>query len=188
MPVESFDAVVVGGGPAGLATSQQLGMRGISNVVLERGGHAGWMWGHVYDGLRLHTGKHLSALPGMSFPAQTSLFPTLSEFTSYVARYADRFALPIRACTEVTGLRQDNGAWVVETTRGEYSGEIRGRCDRHHDLPCGPGLRWDFVLRRADIPQHGISATQMIGQGDEYWWSGSGTRGRRLRRRWLKLG
>ena len=24
-------------------------------------------------------------------------------------------------CTEVTGLRQDNGAWVVETTRGEYS-------------------------------------------------------------------
>ena len=79
------------------------------------------MWGHVYDGLRLHTGKHLSALPGMSFPAQTSLFPTLSAFTSYVARYADRFALPMRACTEVTGLRQDNGAWVVETTRGEYS-------------------------------------------------------------------
>ena len=121
MAVESFDVVVVGGGPAGLATSQQLGMRDISNVVLERGSHAGWMWKHVYDGLRLHTGKHLSALPGMSFPAQTSLFPTLSEFTSYVAGYADQFALPIRACTEVTRLRQDNGAWVVETTRGEFS-------------------------------------------------------------------
>ena len=121
MPVESFDAVIVGGGPAGLATSQQLGMRGISNVVLERGSHAGWMWGHVYDGLKLHTGKHLSALPGMSFPPQTSLFPTLSEFTSYVAGYADRFALPLRVRTEVTGLRQDNGAWVVETTRGEYA-------------------------------------------------------------------
>ena len=121
MPVESVDTVVVGGGPAGLAASQQLGMRGISNVVLERGSHAGWMWGHVYDGLRLHTGKHLSALPGMSFPAQTSLFPTLLEFTSYMAGYADRFALPLRACTEVTGLRQDNGAWVVETTRGEYA-------------------------------------------------------------------
>ncbi len=122
MSMESLDVVIVGGGPAGLATSQQLGIRGISNVVLERGDRAGWMWGHVYDGLRLHTGKHLSALPGMAFPSRTSLFPTLSEFTSYISGYADKFALPVRVCTEVTGLRQDDGGWLVETTQGEYWG------------------------------------------------------------------
>ena len=63
MPVKRFDVAIVGGGPGGLAVSQQLAARRISNVVFERGDHAGWMWGQVYDSLRLHTGKHLSSLP-----------------------------------------------------------------------------------------------------------------------------
>ena len=115
MPVERFDVVVVGGGPGGLAVSQQLGERNISNVVLERGDCAGWMWGQVYDSLRLHTGKHLSSLPGMPFPARTSLFPTRSEFVAYLESYIDRFQLPVRTGAEATGIRQENGGWVVET-------------------------------------------------------------------------
>ena len=87
MPADRFNVVIVGGGPGGLAVSQQLAARGISNVILERGDHAGWMWGQVYDSLRLHTGKHLSSLPGMSFPAGTSLFPTRSEFVAYLESY-----------------------------------------------------------------------------------------------------
>ena len=96
LPVERFDVAIVGGGPGGLAVSQQLAARRISNVVLERGDHAGWMWGQVYDSLRLHTGKHLSSLPGMPFPAHTSLFPTRSEFAEYLESYVDRFQLPVR--------------------------------------------------------------------------------------------
>ena len=120
MSVESSDVVIVGGGPGGLAVSQQLTERRIPNIVLERGGHAGWMWGHVYDSLRLHTGKHLSSLPGMPFPAGTSLFPTRSEFTSYLERYVDRFQLPIRTGVEATRLRRENGGWTVETSSGGY--------------------------------------------------------------------
>ena len=115
MAVERFDAVIVGGGPGGLAVSQQLAASGISNVVLERGDHAGWMWSQVYDSLRLHTGKHLSSLPGMSFPAGTSLFPTRTEFAEYLGKYADKFQLPLRTGAEATGLRRENGGWTVET-------------------------------------------------------------------------
>ena len=120
MAVDRFNVVIVGGGPGGLAVSQQLGTRGISNVILERGDHAGWMWGQVYDSLRLHTGKHLSSLPGMPFPVLTSLFPTLSEFTAYLESYVDRFQLPIRAGIEATGLRQENGGWIIETNAEQY--------------------------------------------------------------------
>ena len=120
MPVERFNVVIVGGGPGGLAVSQQLAARGISNVILERGDHAGWMWGQVYDSLRLHTGKHLSSLPGMSFPAGTSLFPTLSEFAAYLESYADRFRLPIRTGVEATGLRRENDGWTIETGAEHY--------------------------------------------------------------------
>lgn len=89
-------------------------------MILERGNHAGWMWGQVYHSLRLHTGKHLSSLPGMPFPARTSLFPTLSEFTAYLESYVDRFQLPIRTGVEVTGLRRENGGWIVETGTEQY--------------------------------------------------------------------
>ena len=120
MPVERFDVSIVGGGPGGLAVSQQLDARRISNVILERGDHAGWMWGQVYDSLRLHTGKHLSSLPGMPFPAHTSLFPTRSEFAEYLESYVDKFKLPIRTGVEATGLLRENGGWTVETGAARY--------------------------------------------------------------------
>ena len=121
VPVESFDVVIVGSGPGGLAVSQQLTARNIRHVILEKGDHPAWMWGQVYDSLRLHTGKHLSSLPGMPFPAETSLFPTRSEFTSYLHNYAAGFQLPVRAGIEATGLRRENGKWM-----GEYG--ARNEC------------------------------------------------------------
>ena len=124
MRVEYSDVIVVGGGPGGLAVSQQLSARGIENVVLERGDRAAWMWENVYDSLRLHTGKHLSSLPGMSFPAGTSLFPARREFTAYIEAYVDRFNLPLRTGAEVTGVRREDGTWVVESGGAEYRSRV----------------------------------------------------------------
>ena len=103
-----------------MAVSQQLALRGISNVVLERGDRAGSMWSQVYGSLRLHTGKHLSSLPGMPFSARTSLFPTRAEFAEYLGSYADKFQLPIRTGSEATGLQRENGGWTVETASGLF--------------------------------------------------------------------
>ena len=117
---DSADVLVIGGGPAGLAVSQQLAARGMDSLVLEKGGHAGWMWSKVYDSLRLHTGKHLSALPGMPFPKETSLFPTLREFTAYLDDYARRFAIPVRTGVEARALEQAGSVWRVATDGGVY--------------------------------------------------------------------
>ncbi|HEX9705282.1 MAG TPA: FAD-dependent monooxygenase, partial [Gemmatimonadales bacterium] len=64
----STTVVVVGAGPAGLATSQQLGTRGVPHVVLERGDVPGQCWATSYDSLKLHTGKLMSSLPGLPLP------------------------------------------------------------------------------------------------------------------------
>ena len=115
MAVETFDVVIVGGGPGGLAASQQLGARGISSVILERGDSAGWMWHHAYDSLRLHTGKHLSSLPGMAFPRGTPLFPSRLDLVEYLESYVDRFQLPVRIGKEAIGLGREEGGWAVAT-------------------------------------------------------------------------
>lgn len=108
--------VVVGAGPAGLATSHELTRRQIDHVVLERGATLGHTWATLYDSLILHTGKHLSALPGMSFPRSTPLFPSRAQFLEYLDRYAAEFRLPVQTGADVTTVVRANGAgWMVHT-------------------------------------------------------------------------
>jgi cation diffusion facilitator CzcD-associated flavoprotein CzcO len=115
------DVVVVGAGPAGLATTRELAARGIDARLLERGDRIGYSWANLYDSLTLHTGKHLSALPGLPFSRATPVFPTRLHFLEYLERYAERFALRADAGVEVlTATPPENGGhWRLETTQGE---------------------------------------------------------------------
>ncbi|HKH92228.1 MAG TPA: NAD(P)-binding domain-containing protein, partial [Gemmatimonadaceae bacterium] len=92
--------VVVGAGPAGLATSAELRRRNIEHMVLERGDTVGHSWANLYDSLTLHTGKHLSALPRMPFDRRVPLFPSRRDFVDYLHRYVEVLELPIETgCT-----------------------------------------------------------------------------------------
>jgi pyridine nucleotide-disulfide oxidoreductase len=113
-----YDCVVVGAGPAGLATSRELSRRKLSHLVLERGENTGHCWRQAYDSLRLHTGKHLSSLPGMRFSRNTPLFPSRDDFVAYLANYSQRFSLPIEGRTDVRHVRH-SGAWILETATRE---------------------------------------------------------------------
>ena len=120
-----LDAVVVGAGPAGLATSWGLSRHGIAHVVLERG-DVGHCWRGLYDSFHLNTGKHLSSLPGRPFPAGTSLFPTRSEWVDYLTGYARHFRLPVWTGQKVTAIEalgtvNGRGArWRVRTATTNY--------------------------------------------------------------------
>lgn len=114
---ERLDVVVVGAGPAGLATSQQLQEHRVSHCVLERGDTVGYTWANLYDSLTLHTGKHMSSLPGMPFPRSAPLFVPRREFWRYLQDYARRFALPVETgCTVDRMERADGngGGWTVQ--------------------------------------------------------------------------
>ena len=120
----TLDTIVVGGGPAGLATSRELARAGAAHVVLERGAGVGHTWANLYDSLVLHTGKHLSALPGMPFPRGTPLFPARRDFLTYLERYAETFRVPLEAGADVAAAARGNGGWVVRTASGA---ELRAR-------------------------------------------------------------
>ena len=114
-----MDAVVIGAGPGGLATSRELKRRGIEHVVLERGDAPAHTWANLYDSLVLHTGKHMSALPGLRFPATAPLFPPREEFVEYLRRYATTFELPIRTNAEVVKVERAKGRWLIRSRSGE---------------------------------------------------------------------
>jgi hypothetical protein len=114
-----WPALVVGAGPAGLATSGELSRLGIPHVVLERGDSLAYQWTRLYESLTLHTGKHLSALPGMSFPRATPLFPTRLQFLDYLNEYARSLRLPVRTGCSVTAVERSRDGWRLTTPQGD---------------------------------------------------------------------
>jgi putative flavoprotein involved in K+ transport len=116
---ERYPVVIVGAGPAGLATSAELRRRNIEHVVFERGTAPGHTWMQLYDSLTLHTGKHLSSLPRMSFDRRIGIFPTRNDFVSYLHRYAEVFELPVETGRAVTTVERDGDGWVVRTGGGD---------------------------------------------------------------------
>jgi len=115
---ERVDVAVVGAGPAGLATSQQLAARHIRHRVLERGDTVGYTWANLYDSLTLHTGKHMSSLPGMPFPRSAPLFVPRREFWEYLRHYARAFDLPVDTSCGVERIAPSDGSWSLTTSRG----------------------------------------------------------------------
>jgi putative flavoprotein involved in K+ transport len=105
--------IVVGAGPAGLATSYALTQARIDHIVLEAG-EVGQTWATLYDSLVLHTGKHMSALPGSPFSRSTPLFPERATFLEYLRRYATSHALPIQTRTRVSAVRRGEDGWLVD--------------------------------------------------------------------------
>ena len=116
--------VVVGAGPAGLATSRELLRRGIDHVVLERGAAVGESWRGFYTSLVLHTGKHLSGLPGTPLGRRAPLFVPRAQFVEYLERYAASQALPIRTGVEVRGAVQDADGWAIQTSEGPWRAAV----------------------------------------------------------------
>ncbi len=113
-----IDAIVIGAGPAGLATSHALMQEAIQHTVLERGPHVGNTWANLYDSLVLHTGRNLSSLPGVPFRVGTPLFPSRLDFLEYLTAYATTFRLPVETDVEVTRVSRANGHWVVHPREG----------------------------------------------------------------------
>jgi putative flavoprotein involved in K+ transport len=127
MPARASDddrrVVVVGAGPAGLASAAELGRRGIAALVLEQAPAVGWSWRGRYDRLRLNSSRPFSRLPGGRFKRGTGLFPTRDEMVSYLEDYAVRHRLEVRAETRLQRIDPRSGRWLLRTSTGDISAD-----------------------------------------------------------------
>src|SRR2546425_7282794 len=112
--------LVIGGGPAGLSTSQQLAARRMPHLVLERGEVVGYTWANLYESLTLHTGKHMSSLPGLGFPRSAPVFVPRALFWEYLRDYARRFGLPVETGGRVSDAGHRDGRWIVRADGREF--------------------------------------------------------------------
>ena len=123
MRVERFETIVIGGGQAGLAVGHHLAARDVDFVILDAAKRVGDSWRQRWDSLRLFTPAAYSGLPGMPFPAPPSHLPDKDEVADYLARYAERFDLPVRLDTAVRSLSRAGDHWVVETGESVFEAD-----------------------------------------------------------------
>src|SRR5262245_26577740 len=109
----TLPVLIIGAGPAGLATAAELTRYGIPYRLLERGPTLGTSWVNAYDSLRLHTGRHMSTLPGMPYPAGTPLFPSREKFVAYLQAYATANDLRVETRSSVTALQRRDDLWLA---------------------------------------------------------------------------
>lgn len=122
MSGERHEVIVIGAGPAGLATAAVLKDRGIGAVVLEKTGDVAASWRRHYDRLHLHTVRWLSNLPGYRFSAKHGRWVSRDGVVRYLEGYVRHHRLDVRTGAEVRGLRRDDDAdeWVLDTPDGEW--------------------------------------------------------------------
>ncbi|KAL8485353.1 hypothetical protein ACS0TY_027596 [Phlomoides rotata] len=108
--------VIVGAGPAGLATSACLNFQNIPNIVLEREDCNASLWRkRAYARLKLHLAKQFCELPYFSFPPNAPTYIPRHDFICYLDDYVSNLGIdPLyqRDVKSATFVQEDE-KWVV---------------------------------------------------------------------------
>lgn len=111
--MNDIDAIVIGGGQAGLAAAHALRQAGRAPLVLEAGEEPVGSWPSYYDSLTLFSPARYSALPGMAFPGDPEHYPHRDEVVEYLRRYAKDLDADIRTGHRVETVRADDTGFRV---------------------------------------------------------------------------
>ncbi|CAM0884142.1 unnamed protein product [Alopecurus aequalis] len=114
--MENVAVLIVGAGPAGLATAACLTELSIPYIIVEREDCSASLWrNRAYDRLKLHLAKEFCELPHMSYPADAPTYIPKALFVKYLDDYIERFNIQPKYLTSVKSSTYDtdNNCWSI---------------------------------------------------------------------------
>jgi putative flavoprotein involved in K+ transport len=123
---EKTCVLVVGGGQAGVATSEHLSKHGLDHIVLERGRIAERWRSERWDSLVANGPAWHDRFPGLEFPGSPNGFPGKETVAKYFEDYAAKFKAPLRTGVNVLNVQrnQDRSGFRAETSAGAIEADF----------------------------------------------------------------
>jgi putative flavoprotein involved in K+ transport len=122
MTCETVEVLIVGGGQAGLAMSEHLGLAGVEHLILERDRIAEAWRSRRWDSLVANGPAWHDRFPTLAFRGLApDDFATRDQVADYFDTYAAAIGAPIRCGVEVRSVRRREGrpGFRVETSEAE---------------------------------------------------------------------
>ena len=153
---DHFDAVVVGGGQAGLALSWHLVQAGIHHVVIERDTvvHE-WSDGR-WDNFTLVTPNWHCRLPGYDYDGtDPDGFMTRDQVYAWVRRYPETFDAPVAEGVSVELVaRRPGGGFTVVTSSGTITADTVTSATGGYHLPVTPSWAAELPSTLVQLHSH----------------------------------
>lgn len=108
-----YEAIIIGGGQAGLATAYYLLRAGVDTLVLDDQNGPGGAWRHVWPSMTLFSTAEFSNLPGRPMPSYDG-FPPSSHVIDYLGTYEQRYRIPVERPVRVRRVDYLDGRYRVQ--------------------------------------------------------------------------
>jgi thioredoxin reductase (NADPH) len=118
MSETSFDIVIIGAGPIGLACGIEAKAKGLSYVILEKGCLVNSLYHYPVNMTFFSTSERLE-IGGVPF-VSNNVKPTRNEALEYYRRVAVSASLNIRLFEEVQAVKKDNDSFTIQTSKQKY--------------------------------------------------------------------
>lgn len=117
MKDEIFDAIVIGGGQAGLGIGYFLKNKCFNYLILEKGKIGDTWRNQRWDSFKLNSPNKYNYLPGFkSFFPDDDKFCSAPDFVQYLEKYSEYFHLPVKEGCEVISVEKENGNHIFDLT------------------------------------------------------------------------
>ncbi|HZK32247.1 MAG TPA: ArsO family NAD(P)H-dependent flavin-containing monooxygenase [Corynebacterium sp.] len=107
------EAIIIGGGQAGLATAYYLLRAGVDTLVLDDQDGPGGAWRHVWPSMTLFSTAEFSNLPGRRMPPYDG-FPPSSHVIDYLGAYEQRYRIPVERPVRVSRVDYLDDSYLVQ--------------------------------------------------------------------------
>lgn len=116
--VKTYDIVIIGGGPIGLACGIEAGKAGLSYIIIEKGCLVNSLYNYPVNMTFFSTSEKLE-IGGVPF-VSNNVKPVRAEALEYYRRVADKFELNIRLFEEVETVSRNKGEYLIHTSKSDY--------------------------------------------------------------------
>lgn len=106
--------LVIGAGPAGIASAYYLKRAGIPYLVVDSAEVIASTWAYLYPSLKLNTTRFFSHMPHKRFPLSYGIFPTGQQYHRYLVDFVREHDLNIRLGVSVERVMPEGEGWRVE--------------------------------------------------------------------------